>query len=166
MRADEWDKDKTKMYFYHKLSNMLFIIVLSTDQCRSWVVCCLFMLLCLKNMRLCMNNLTPVCLLWPSTVHMCEFRWYLLKEKQTLILVFARSNSQLREYLLMSKYLYCRVSKSFMDLHFHGYSNTKSEQTWPKPPHTPNRRTRNMLQHLTCAWKVCLSGTHKCIQYI
>ncbi len=33
----------------------------------------------------CMNNLTPGCLLWLSTIRMCVFRWYLLKEKQTHI---------------------------------------------------------------------------------
>lgn len=99
-----------------------------------------------------MNNLTLVCLLQLSAVHMCVFRWYLLKEKQTLVLVFAWSNSQLKEYLLMSKYLYCRVSKSFMDSHFHGYTNTKCAKTGFKPP-TPNRQTKYMLEYLSYARK-------------
>lgn len=94
-----------------------------------------------------MNNLTPGCLPELSTIHMCVFRCYLLKEKQTFILVFAWSNSQLREYLLMSKYLYCRVSNSFMDSHFHGCTNRVKKQDI-NPPHIPNRQTKNMLEHL------------------
>lgn len=37
--------------------------------------------------------------------------------KQTLVLVFAWSNSQLKEYLLVSKYLHSRVSETLMDSH-------------------------------------------------
>lgn len=90
----------------------------------------------------------------PHSHMLCKLRWYLLKEKQTLVLVFARLNSQLGEYLPTSKYLHWGVSDSFMDLYFffNGYTNMGGEQRRTGPPRTKRTNQKNML-------RVCVKGT-------
>lgn len=93
----------------------------------------------------------------PQSHMLCKLRWYLLKEKQTLVLVFVRLNSQLGEYLPASKYLHWGVSDSFMDLYFFLMATLTGEgSSGARGRRTPNGQTKKTCYE--CALKVHRTG--------
>lgn len=125
----------------------------------------LFLWLGKKYTRTCTYNCARGRTPYIPTLHshtLCKLRWYLLKEKQTLVLVFARLNSQLGEYLQTSKYLHCGVSDSFMDPYFFFFffflmatlTGEGNSGAWSR--HAPNIQTKTTCYK--CTLKVHHTG--------